>query len=158
MASLSGSFEDILISIQHHDQGIRRAGEIQYHRMQSLTEYVEIVTKYAADGTKPIHFRQLVMLLLNQQISKDWRSFTQQSKEALVVFSLSGCGNNVGILRHAAMHMLSKIVSRSSKKESRDIINHLSSQLMVTDAFVVTSTLRCLCTIAEEGEYCFYFP
>lgn len=149
---LAGSLEEILISIQHHDQGIRRSGEIQYHQLQNLPEYVEIVTQFASDGTKPTHFRQLVMLLLNQQISKDWKLFTQQSRGALVQFSLSGCGNDISIIRHAAMHMLSRIVSRSTRAESRDIINHLSSQLMVHDVFVVTSTLRCLCTIAEEGK------
>ena len=154
-SELSGNLDEILISIQHHEQSIRRAGEMQYHILQGSPDYVTLTTRFASDGTKAVHLRQLVILLLNQQISKDWNSFSQESKGALVQFSLSGCSINVALLRHAAMVTLSKIVSRSSKSECSSIINHLSSQLTVPDVFVVTSTLRCLCTIAEEGRILF---
>lgn len=147
----TGSLEEILISIQHHDQGIRRSGEIQYHLFQSLPEYVDIATNFASDDSKPVHFRQLVVLLLNQQISKDWTTFSKPSKDLLVQFSLNGCSNNVTAIRHITMITLSKIVQRSSAAECGDILKYLSEQLSVLDPFVVTSTLRCLCAIAEEG-------
>ena len=147
----TGSLEEILISIQHHDQGIRRSGEIQYHLFQSLPEYVDIATNFASDDSKPVHFRQLVVLLLNQQISKDWTTFSKPSKDLLVQFSLNGCSNNVTAIRHITMITLSKIVQRSSAAECGDILKYLSEQLSVLDLFVATSTLRCLCAIAEEG-------
>ena len=141
----------ILESIQHHDQDIRRKGEIDYHEFQNQESYVEIVTKFAADDAKPVHFRQLIVLLLNQQISKDWRSFNQLSKSSLVQFAFDGCRNQVAILRTACMHMLSKIVSRSSESETKEILAYLSGQLTSPDVFIVTSTLKALCAIAEEG-------
>lgn len=149
--SLLGSLEEILVSIQHHDQSIRRSGEIQYHLLQSYPDYVDVITKYASDGSKPVHCRHLVILLLNQQISKDWNSFSKVSKGTLVQFSLQGCNDTVTVIRHAAMITLSKIAFRSSEVECGEILKHLSTQLLVHDIIVVISTLRCLCTIAEEG-------
>ena len=146
-----GNLVQILESIQHHDQDIRRKGEIDYHELQNQGNYVEIVTKFAVDDSKPVHFRQLIVVLLNQQISKDWRSFTQSSKGSLVQFSFDGCRNQVAILRTSCMHMLSKIVSRSSDSETKDILVYLSGQLTSLDVFIVTSTLKALCAIAEEG-------
>ena len=156
-SSLSGSLEEILISIQHHDQGIRRSGEIQLHLFQSLPEYIGIATKFASDDSKLVHFRQLVILLLNQQISKDWTTFPKVSKDLLVQFSLNCCSNNVTAIRHITMITLSKIVLRSSAAECGDILKYLSGQLSVPDIFVVTSTLRCLCAIAEEGKEASFF-
>ena len=149
--NFSGNLVNILNSIQHHDQDIRRKGEIDYHAFQNQGNYVEIVTEFASDETKPVHFRQLIILLLNQQIGKDWRSFSQLSKGSLVQFSFDGSRNQVAILRTACMHMLSKIVSRSSDPETKEILTYLSGQLSALDVFVVTSTLKALCAIAEEG-------
>ena len=146
------SIEDILCSIQHHDQGIRRSGEILYHQFQSSINYVDIVIKFSSDAAKPAHCRHLAIVLLNQQIAKDWNSFPQNSKSALVQFSFDRCSDQIAAIRTACMLMLSKIASQSSEIETKDILTYLSGQLMSPDRFITTATLKCLCTIAEEGE------
>jgi hypothetical protein len=148
---LMGSLEDCLTSIQHHDQGIRRSGEIAFHQFQSHVDYVEIVTHFASDASKPAHFRQLVILLLNQQIGKDWRLFSQTSKASLIQFSFDGCNDQINIIRTACMHMLSKIVSRSSESEIKEVLTYLCGLLSMPDVQVIASTLKCLCVIADEG-------
>lgn len=150
-AQLMGSLEDCLTSIQHHDQGIRRSGEILFYQFQSHVDYVEIVTRFASDVNKPAHFRQLVILLLNQQIGKDWRSFSQTSKASLIQFSFNGCNDQINIIRSACMHMLSKIVSRSSESEIKEVLTYLCGLLSTPDTQVIASTLKCLCVIADEG-------
>ena len=148
---LTHSLEDCLTSIQHHDQGIRRSGEILLHQFQSHVDYVGIVTHFASDVKKPAHLRQLVILLLNQQIGKDWKLFSQTSKAALIQFSFDGCNDQINIIRNACMHMLSKIVSRSTETEIKEILVYLCGLLAMPGQQVIASTLKCLCVIADEG-------
>jgi hypothetical protein len=150
---MATGLEDILLSIQHHDSAIRRSAEIQYHQFQESPDYIGIITTYAIDGTRPVHFRQLVIILLNQQIYKDWRVFSQASKETLISFAFHSSYSEVSVIRHVSILLLSRIISRSTAVEGREILLHLSKQLMAPDMFVVTSTLKCLCSIAEEGNY-----
>ena len=113
------SIEDILCSIQHHDQGIRRSGEILYHQFQSSINYVDIVIKFSSDAAKPAHCRHLAIVLLNQQIAKDWNSFPQNSKSALVQFSFDRCSDQIAAIRTACMLMLS-ICSRIAAPPLRE--------------------------------------
>ena len=144
--------EEVLCSIQHHDQSIRRAGEIVYHEFQNNPNYVETVIKFSSNAAKPAHCRHLAIVLLNQQVAKDWNSLPQASKSALVQFSFDRCSDQIKVIRTACMLMLSKIASQSSEAETKDILTYLSGQLRSPDRFVTTATLKCLCTIAEEGE------
>jgi len=159
---MSDFLRDLLAGTQNPEQQIRCSAEIAiYEFFENRADAISSLLTFVADSSEAIPLRHLAILLLNQQIAKNWTVFSADIKHMITTFAFRWVSlfmaetfaRPMSAFHRSATILLAKVYDAGSAEEVKQIATAFASELQSDQLRVLLFTLRCLCEIAREAEY-----
>ena len=161
------------------NQEVRRDAEHRIHEFfSSRQDAIPALLAFAGSDAQDIPLRHLSILLLNQQIQRFWRSYSDEAKAAITSFAFQWASlfisNSAQVssqdpLYRSATILLAKVFDAGSNQEAEKVASTLATELnrgldaisaavdgaLVADeaSSVAIFSLRCMCEMANESDY-----
>ena len=153
---------ELLAATQNPDQQTRHNAEIAIHDFfKNREDAIPSFLTFVADANEVISLRHLAVLLLNQQIARDWATFRADIKHMITTFAFQWVSlfmtetfaRPMSAFHRSATILLAKVYDAGSTAEVAQIATAFAAELQSDQLRVLLFSLRSLCEIAREAEY-----